>query len=83
MNAVGSVAEPPTVATLTLTDPAEPAGAFAVASVPPVEATTVVARELPNVTVEPVRCVPVMTTPANPTSGPADGVTVEIVGAAT
>ena len=70
----------PLMVTVTLTDPALPAGVVAVMLVP-LTTTTFVAAAVPNVTVAPVaKFVPVMVTAVPPPTGPLLGNTLVIVG---
>ena len=76
------MAEPPAVVTVTVTAPAEPAGAVVLIVV--AAFASMVAELLPNVTeVALARFVPVMLTLAPAVVGPAIGEMLLIVGAAT
>ena len=76
------MAEPPGVVTVTVTAPAEPAGAVVLIVV--AAFASMVAELLPNVTeVALARFVPVMLTLAPAVVGPATGEMLLIVGAAT
>ena len=76
------MAEPPAVVTVTVTAPAEPAGAVVLIVV--AAFASMVAELLPNVTeVALARFVPVMLTLAPAVVGPATGEMLLIVGAAT
>ena len=76
------MAEPPAVVTVTVTAPADPAGAVVLIVV--AAFTSMVAELLPNVTeVALARFVPVMLTLAPAVVGPATGEIPVIVGAAT
>jgi len=81
VNPVALAVVPPRVVTVTVLGPTVPGGTVTVIDVAPVLVTA--AAFPPTVTVAPVRCVPVMTTPAKPVSGPSLGVTAVMVGGAT
>ena len=82
VNAPVDVATPPTVVTTISFAPAVPEGVTAVIEVA-LTTTTLVAAAPPTVTVAPVKFVPVMVIAVPAVSGPEDGLTLAIVGAAT
>ena len=77
------VSTPPTVVTTTSFAPAVPTGVAAVNDVPEPFTTTLVATAPPTVTVAPLKFVPVIVIAVPAATGPDEGLTLAMVGAAT